>query len=153
MPEYLEATVDKFSFKVPTDRFYCREGLWVLWLQPRGDNRVRVGLTDYLQQRSGDATFLTVKPAGTRLEVGDDLAEFETIKVDITLASPVSGTIAIVNDALERSPEVVNQSPYDEGWLAEIEVTDWEATQATLLDASAYFTVMKTAAEEEASKL
>ena len=153
MAEYLEATVDKFTFKVPTDRFYCREGLWVLWLQPRGDNRVRVGLTDYLQQHSGDATFLTIKPAGTRVEVGDDLVEFETIKVGITLASPVSGTIAIVNDALELSPEVVNQSPYDKGWLAEIEVTNWEAAQSTLLDAGAYFAVMRAAAEEEANKL
>jgi glycine cleavage system H protein len=152
MVEYLEATVDKFTFKVPTDRLYCRDGLWVSWLEPRGGRHVRVGLTDYLQQHSGDTTFLTVKPAGTKLEVGDDLAEFETIKVDLTLASPVRGTIATINEALEQSPELVNQSPYDEGWLAEIDVTDWEAARATLLDASAYFAVMKTAAEEEARR-
>ena len=152
MPEYVETTVDKFTFKVATDRFYCTEGLWILWLQPQAGNRVRVGLTDYVQQHSGDVTFVTVKPAGTKLQIGDELADFETMKIVLTLASPVSGTIALVNDALDLNPELVNQSPYDKGWLAEIDVTDWEARRATLLDPNAYFAFMKAEAEEEARK-
>ncbi len=153
MSESLETTVDKFIFRVATDRLYCRDGLWVFWVQPQGGNRVRVGLTDYLQQRSGDTTFVTVKPAGTRLQVGDDLADLETIKVNIVLASPVSGTIETVNPALEPNPELVNQSPYDKGWLAEIEAINWEAERTLLLDATAYLSVMKSQAEEEAKKL
>jgi glycine cleavage system H protein len=153
MSEYLETTVDKFIFKVATDRLYCRDGLWVFWLQPQGGNRVRVGLTDYLQQHSGDTTFMTVKPVGTKLKVGDDLADFETIKVNITLASPVAGSIVAVNSALELHPELVNQSPYEEGWLAEIDATDWQTGRATLLDPKTYFDFMKGQAEEEAKKL
>ena len=153
MSEFLETTVDKFIFRVATDRLYCRDGLWVFWVQPQGGNRVRVGLTDYLQQRSGDTTFVTVKPAGTRLQVGDDLADLETIKVNIVLASPLSGTIVTVNPALEPNPELVNQSPYDKGWLAEIEAINWEAERTLLLDATAYLSVMKSQAEEEAKKL
>lgn len=57
MPEYLETTVDKFIFKVATDRLYTTEGVWILWVEPDGDGRVRVGLTDYLQQHGGDLTF------------------------------------------------------------------------------------------------
>jgi glycine cleavage system H protein len=152
MSEFLETTVDKFTFRVPTDRLYCREGLWVFWLQPQGGTRVRVGLTDYLQQHSGDTTFVTIKPAGTKLQAGEGLADYETIKVTITLASPVSGFVVTVNDTLELHPEFINQSPYDKGWLAEIEVADWEAGCTSLLDANAYFAVMKAQAEEEARK-
>jgi glycine cleavage system H protein len=152
MTECLVTTVDKFTFKVPVDRLYCREGLWVLWIQPQGGNRVRVGLTDYLQQLSGDMAFMTVKPAGTRLKVGDDLAVMETIKVTITLASPVSGAIVAANDALELNPELVNQSPYEKGWLAEIDTANWEADRASLLDPKAYFAIMKSRVEEEAKK-
>ena len=153
MSEFLATTVDKFTFRVATDRLYCRDGLWVFWIQPQEGNRVRVGLTDYLQQYSGDVAFVTVKPLGTKLEVGDDLADLETIKVNIALPSPVSGAIVGVNDALELNPEFVNQSPYEKGWLAEIEATDWEAGRAALLDPKAYFTIMKEQAEEEAKRL
>jgi glycine cleavage system H protein len=153
MSEFLATTVDKFTFRVATDRLYCRDGLWVFWIQPQEGNRVRVGLTDYLQQYSGDVAFVTVKPLGTKLEVGDDLADLETIKVNIALPSPVSGAIVGVNDALELNPEFVNQSPYEKGWLAEIEATDWEAERALLLDAKAYLAIMKSQAEEEAKKL
>ncbi len=152
MSEYLETTVDKFIFRVPTDRLYCRDGLWIFWLQPQSGNRVRVGLTDYLQQHSGDTTFVDVKPVGTELKVGEDLADFETMKTAFALASPVAGTIAAANNELEMHPELVNQSPYEKGWLAEIEVTDWESDRAALLDAKTYFAFMKAEAEEEARK-
>ena len=152
MSEFLETTVDKFTFRVATDRLYCRDGLWVFWIQPQGGNRVRVGMTDYLQQRSGDVTFVTIKPPGTKLQVGDDLADLETIKVNVVLASPVSGAIVAVNDALEPTPELVNQNPYEKGWLAEIDATDWEAERVSLLDATAYLAVMTSQAEEEAKK-
>jgi glycine cleavage system H protein len=152
MTEYLETTIDKFTFQVATDRLYCAEGLWVLPLRSEGTAQVRVGMTDFLQQRSGDAAFVTVKPAGTELEVGDDLADLESIKVTTTFASPVSGTIAAINEALDLGPELVNQSPYDQGWLAEIDATEWGAVRASLLDPAAYFVLMKAQAQEELEK-
>ncbi len=153
MPAFLETTLDKFTFRVVTDRLYGRDGLWVFWIQPQGGKRVRVGLTDYLQQHSGDVAFVTVKPPGTQLQVGDDLADLETVKVVLELASPVSGVIVAVNDALELNPEFVNQSPYEKGWLAEIDATDWEAGRASLLDAMTYFEVMQSQVQEELRKL
>ncbi len=153
MSEFLATTVDKLTLRVATDRLYSRDGLWVFWLEPRAGSRVRIGLTDYLQQHSGDVTFVTVKPVGTTLDIGSDLVDFETIKVTLVLASPVSGTIVAVNGALERSPELVNQSPYDQGWLVEIEASEWEARRTKLLDPDAYFALMKSQAEEEAKQL
>jgi glycine cleavage system H protein len=149
MSEFLETTVDKFTFRVATDRLYTREGLWVLRMEAEGGNRVRVGLTDFLQQRSGDVAFATVKAPGTRLEAGDDLADLETIKVVTSLPSPVGGEIVAANGALDLNPEVINQSPYEKGWLAEIEAPDREAERASLLDAEAYFAVMQAQIKEE----
>jgi len=148
MPEFLEVTVDKFTFKVATDRVYTREGVWAL---PAAD-RVRVGLSDFLQQRSGDIAFAEIKPVGTTLAVGDEVASIETIKVNVALSSPVSGKVIKVNPAMDSAPEAINQDPYGAGWLAVIAATDWEADRSRLLDAAAYFDVMESEVEEEAGK-
>ena len=148
MPEYLEATVDKFIFKVAKDRYYSSEGVWA---KPEGA-RVRIGLSDFLQQRSGDVAFAEVKPAGTAVALGDEIAIIETIKVNVSLASPVQGVVVDVNPAMTTTPEAVNQDPYGAGWLAEIDAPGWEADRVRLLDAEAYFSLMRGQAEEEAKK-
>jgi glycine cleavage system H protein len=151
MPEFLEKTVDKFTFRVATDRLYSPEGTWALW--PQGTpGRVRVGLTDFMQQRSGDVAFVSVKARGTRLAAGDDLAEMETIKVTLSLPAPVSGTVVEVNEALELNPEVLNQDPYGKGWLAVIEATRWDDERAGLLDPAGYFALMERQVEQELAK-
>jgi glycine cleavage system H protein len=148
MTEYLETTVDKFVFKVAADRFYHTAGVWAL---VSGD-RVRIGLSDFLQQRSGDIAFVEVRPVGTLLTAGDEAAAIETIKVNVSLPSPVSGKVALVNPLLQTAPEILNQDPYDAGWLCEIEASNWAADRAGLLDALAYFARMQREAEEEAKR-
>jgi glycine cleavage system H protein len=146
MSGYLETTSDKFTFRVATDRLYSPEGSWV---QPEGSSRVRIGITDFVQQRSGDVTFLTVKAPGTKVQVGEGFADLETVKVTQAIFTPVAGTIVEINKALDLTPEVVNKDPYGEGWLAVIEPGDWEADRAKLLDAQAYLSVMRSQIEEE----
>jgi glycine cleavage system H protein len=148
MPEFLETTVDKFIFKVAADRYYSREGLWA---QADGDH-IRIGLSDFLQQRSGDVAFAEVKPPDTAISAGDEIASIETIKVTISLTSPVTGRVAEVNPAMSTTPEAINQDPYGQGWLAVIEAADWEAGRSVLLDPQAYFNLMKGQAEEETKK-
>ena len=149
MADVLETTIDKLTFKVPTDRRYHRDGMWVFWLQPLDGARVRVGLTDYLQQHSGDLAFASVKPVGTRVGAGEELGEIETVKVNLSLPAPVSGTVVEVNPALELTPEVVNRDPYGDGWLAVLETTNLDAERGALLDPAAYLAAMKQQAEEE----
>lgn len=149
MPEFLELTVDKFTFKTATDRYYNSEGVWAL----AEGNRVRIGLSDFLQQRSGDVAFAEVKPEGTALAFSDEVAVIETIKADISLPSPVTGRVAEVNPAMEITPEAINQDPYGEGWLAVIEAEDWESDRARLLDPEGYFALVQEQAEEEMKKL
>lgn len=148
MPEMLETTVDKFTFQVAADRFYTEQGVWA---KPEG-GRVRVGVSDFLQQSNGDVAFAEVQPEGTRLARGVEIAVLETIKVDLELASPVEGVLAEINPQMDDAPETINSDPYGEGWIALVEPDDWEADRALLLDPQAYFTHMKQQAEEEAGK-
>jgi len=143
--ELLETTIDKFIFWVRQGCWYSPVGVWV---QPEG-SVARLGLSDFLQQRSGDIAFVNVRPIGTVIAVGDEFASLETMKVDLALDSPVSGTITAVNGRLVGSPELVNQDPYGEGWLALIELSDWEADRGALLNAEQYLEAMRAQALEE----
>jgi glycine cleavage system H protein len=152
MSEYLETAVDKFIFRVATDRLYSPDGVWVLWIEAQGKRQVRIGLTDYLQQLNGDVAFAHVKPVGTKLAIGDEFAELETIKANVSLLAPVSGTVVEVNPDLDLSPEIINEEPYGKGWLAMIDAADWQSDRAKLLDANAYLSTMRSRAEEELKK-
>jgi glycine cleavage system H protein len=143
--EMLELTVDKFTFRVPKNLYYNDAGVWV----KQESSVARLGLSDFAQQRSGDVAFVEVKPVGAALKPGDEFASVETIKVNLSLPSPVTGKIIEVNPALQDAPELINQDPYGKGWLAVVELTDWEGDRAKLLDADAYYALIKTQAEEE----
>jgi glycine cleavage system H protein len=144
--EYLKYTLDKFTFQVATDRYYNAEGVWA----KEENGQITVGLSDFLQQRSGDIAFADVAESATELRIGDEVASIETIKVDISLPSPVSGTVIETNPGMEMEPEVINEDPYGDGWLAIIKAADWLADQAQLLNPQAYFEHMVAEAEEEA---
>jgi len=148
MPEFLELTVDKFTFEVATDRLYSSEGMWA----KEEDGTVRVGLSDFFQQRNGDVAFAEITEEGSELEVDDEIAVIETIKVDISLPSPLAGTIVEVNPAMEMEPEKINFDPYGDGWLALVEPRDWRAAQGLLLTPQAYYERIKVEAEEEVQK-
>jgi glycine cleavage system H protein len=149
MADFLEFTLDKFTFKVATDRFYNPEGVWA---KAEG-SRVTVGVSDFFQQHNGDVAFAEVREVDTAVTTNDEFATIETIKVDVELPCPVSGTIAEVNEKLELEAEVINQDPYGEGWLAVITADDWAADQTNLMTPEAYFEHMKGQAQEEAAKL
>jgi glycine cleavage system H protein len=145
MAECLETVIDKFVFRVATDRFYSSEGVWAL----SEGNRVRVGVSDYVQQRNGDVAFAHVRPAGTKLLAGDELAELETIKATVSVLSPVAGQVVEVNPELELSPELVNQDAYGKGWLAIVDAADWATDRARLLDPQTYLSAIRAEAEKE----
>ncbi len=147
MDEFLEMTLDKFTFRVATDRLYSSQGVWA----KVESETVRIGLSDFLQQRSGDVAFAELKPPETHVAAGEEIAVIETIKVNISLDAPVSGTILEVNAMMATSPELINQDPYGEGWLALIKPSSWDADRTRLMDAQAYFELMQQQAKEESS--
>lgn len=146
--EYLEAQVDKFVFKVKRGCYYTKEGIWV-----QVENGVgRVGVSDFLQQKSGDVAFVNLPELSTTLKQGKEMGSIETIKADVTINSPVSGVIRETNRELEVKPELINEDPYGEGWLVLVEMSGFESDRKNLLTAEEYLTVMKSQAEEEAKK-
>lgn len=143
--EILEVTVDKFRFRFPSDLYYSDAGVWVRFEGPR----VRIGLTDYTQQRNGDVAFAEPKEVGTMVKGGEEVAVVETIKVNLSIPSPVAGKVVETNGDLFDSPELVNQDPYGKGWLAVLEVEGPEAAWAGLKMASEYMAQAKAQAEAE----
>lgn len=143
----LQLTLDKFTFSVPQDRQYTRDDCW---LMVAGDH-VRVGLTDFRQQASGDIAFVELPPAGLTVVQGEEMVAVETIKVTLAVPAPISGTISNTNAMLTTQPDLVNRDPYGDGWLVEMTIAVPEQMNA-LLEPSAYFRLMQEKAESERGK-
>jgi glycine cleavage system H protein len=108
------------------------------WARIEG-NRVVVGITDFAQEELGDVVFVELPEVGTSVEVAGTFGVVESVKAVSDLYAPVGGTIVEVNLTLEDRPELVNQSPYGEGWMIVIEMSSTEALQQ-LLSAEEYQT-------------
>ncbi len=141
----LKLTIDKFIFRFPKTLLYSEAGLWIR--QEHG--LLRIGISDFTQQRNGDITFATVTAAGTSLNVGDEIASIETVKVIFSLPSPMKGKIVEVNASLQDSPELMNQEPYGMGWMVVLQPEDLERDRATLMTAEAYSNLARQQAEAE----
>ena len=98
---------------------------------------MRIGITDYAQDSLGDVVFVQLPTLGDTVAAGDTLGEVESTKSVSDIYAPVGGTVVAVNDALDESPQLLNDDPFGEGWICEIEVND-AADLGGLLDAAAY---------------
>ncbi len=108
------------------------------WLRRDDDSdEALIGITDFAQQQVGDVVYLELPPNGTQLQAGQPFAEIESAKTVAELIAPVSGELIASNPALEQRPELVNESPYDEGWIARVRIADL-AQLERLLPANAY---------------
>jgi glycine cleavage system H protein len=143
--EMLQLTIDKFTFQFPADLRYTEAGIWIRI----EDQRARLGISDFIQQKSGDITFATVVPVGTPVSPDIEVGTIETVKANVSIFSPLRGTVVEVNSRLEYEAELINQDPYGQGWLAVIESSGWETDSAALLGAEAYQAVVKQQAEAE----
>lgn len=85
---------------------------------------VRIGITDYAQDHLTDVVYVELPAVGQRFEQGDEVAVVESVKSVSEIYAPVSGEVTAVNEELEDAPELVNESPYDDGWLLEMEIDD-----------------------------
>jgi len=106
------------------------------WLK-LDNNTAKVGITDHAQSELTDIVFVELPEVGKEVKKGEELCVVESVKSVSEIYSPVNGKIIKVNSDLEDSPETVNSSPYDDGWLVEIEVDDKSETDI-LLDADSY---------------
>lgn len=107
------------------------------WVRTTESGAVRVGITHYAQEALGDVVYVSLPEVGETVAVGDSCGEVESTKSVSDLYAPLAGTITVVNDALDATPELVNSAPYTEGWMYELELAE-DADTSALLDASAY---------------
>jgi len=108
------------EYSVLDDRLYTETHEWLL-LQ---DNVGIVGITDYAQDQLHDIVYVDLPELGKKVKKGEVMLEIESVKAVAEVYAPVSGEIIEVNDKLIDSPELINQSPYNEGWLAKIKLSD-----------------------------
>jgi glycine cleavage system H protein len=106
------------------------------WVKIMGDNAI-VGITDHAQSELTDIVFVELPEVGKEIKKDDELCVVESVKSVSEIYSPISGKISKVNKALEETPETINESPYEEGWLVEIEFTN-KSEIDNLLDANSY---------------
>lgn len=112
------------------------------WARDNGDGTVTVGISEHAQDALGDVVFVELPEVGARFEAGEEFGVVESVKAASDVYSPVGGEVSEVNSALEDSPETINESPYDKGWLIKLKVSD-SSELNTLLDAASYSKVVE----------
>jgi glycine cleavage system H protein len=115
----------------PEDLRYTKEHEWILVEGKTG----RVGITEYAQHALGDVVFVELPEVGTKLKIGESFGVVESVKAVSDVYSPCVGVVTAVNESLLDTPELINQDPYGEGWLIEVEV---EELDSELLNSDEY---------------
>ena len=119
---------------VPEELRYTSEHEWVRVLD---DGKVRVGITDYAQDALGDVVYVDLPDVGSTVAASDAVGELESTKSVSEMYAPVSGTVSAVNESLADNPQLLNEDPYGDGWLCDIEMSDAAQLDA-MMDAPAY---------------
>lgn len=123
---------------VREDLLYHKEHEWV---RAEG-TRAKVGISDFAQESLGDIVFLEMPKEGTKVGQGEEITEIESTKTTSILYAPIGGEIVAVNRELEERPELINDDPYGEGWIVEIEM-DKPKMLDPLMTASQYEAFLK----------
>ena len=106
------------------------------WIKIKDDIAV-VGITDHAQKELTDIVFVELPEMGKEVKKGNELCVIESVKSVSEIYAPMSGKIVKVNSKLDDSPEIINESPYDDGWLVELEISD-KSEVDSFLDAAEY---------------
>ena len=128
-----------YHLNLPDDLKYTKDHEWLKLL---GNDEALVGITDFAQQSLGDITYVEIPSDGDTFEAGASFGVVESVKAASDLYMPVDAEIVEGNQALEDAPEVVNQSPFEEGWIAKIKLTDPSQLE-TLMDSASYAEIAK----------
>jgi len=118
--------------EIPENLSYTEDHEWV---GPNEGDGVKVGITDYAQDSLSDVVFVELPNVGDTYQRGEVMAVAESVKAASDIYAPIAGKIIAVNDKLEESPELVNESPYGSGWMVVIEPSE---DMSALIDAESY---------------
>ena len=113
------------------------------WVKKENEGLARIGLTDYAQHQLSDIAYVELPEVGEEFAKGDEIAVVESVKSSAETFSPISGEIKEVNSELEDSPELINESPYEAGWLVLMTISN-EEEFSELMDPEAYSRYLNT---------
>jgi len=126
--------MDFQGYNVPEGLMYTKEHEWA----KEEGGVVRIGITDYAAKTLNDVVYVTPPKVNDRVEQTKTMGTVESIKAVSEVYAPISGTVTRVNSELDSHPELVNKSPYGEGWLVEVKPSSLATERKGLLDAKAY---------------
>jgi glycine cleavage system H protein len=128
------------EYDIPDDLLYTKEHEWARDVGPS----VRVGITDYAAKTLNDVVYVAPSKVNVKVIQFKSMGTVESIKAVSELYSPLSGTVTKVNTELDSHPELVNKSPYVEGWLVEVKAIDFASDRSRLLDVKQYASHLQT---------
>ena len=111
------------------------------WLKVQEDTAI-IGITDHAQAELTDIVFVELPEIGKEIKKGEELCVVESVKSVSEIYSPISGKVVDVNKKLDDSPEIINENPYDDGWLVKLEIKDKSEIDNSL-DAESYKKILK----------
>ncbi len=137
---------DKFIFRVPKDKgfFFNENDVWAYIVA----NKARIGVTDFVQQSLSDIMYFTPPAVGNEIGQFEEAGSIESGKAVFEIISPVSGTITAVNEKLLQTPELINENPYEQGWIVEMELSDFESDKDLLHEFEGYLPILKRKVDE-----
>ncbi|MFV0449214.1 MAG: glycine cleavage system protein GcvH [Vibrio sp.] len=107
------------------------------WVRDNGDGTVTIGISEHAQEMLGDVVFVELPEADTEIDAGDSFSLVESVKAASDIYAPVSGVVIEVNEELQDSPELINEEPYEGGWIVKVKMSD-PAELENLKDAEEY---------------
>jgi glycine cleavage system H protein len=134
------------SYDIPDGYSYTKDHEWA---QRKADGNVLIGITDYAAKMLHDIVYVTLPKAGEDLSRGSVLGQVESVKTVSDIYAPLSGKVLKSNDRLAKEPEIVSSSPYHNGWMVEVEASNFENESRELLNGEEYRKYILELAEKE----
>ena len=107
------------------------------WVRDNGDGTATIGISEHAQEMLGDVVFVDLPEVEAEIDAGDSFSLVESVKAASDIYAPITGTIVEINEDLEDSPELINEEPYEGGWIVKVKMTD-AAELDNLKDADEY---------------
>jgi glycine cleavage system H protein len=137
---YKEFSFGNYTFRVPASGYFFNNR--DCWARIVGD-RAKVGAADFVQQNAGEVRSFDLPPVGVEYLASDDICTLVAAKTTIDIVSPVSGRLVAVNQELIENPGLMNEDPYERGWVVELELTDIDEDIELLMDCEQYYDIAK----------
>jgi glycine cleavage system H protein len=133
------------GYKIIENLLYSKDHLWI----KIENNKAKIGITDYIQKNLHDIVYIELPEINSKIYKGKQIALIESIKTVSEIHSPLTGKIIKINEELKSKPELINESPYENGWIAIIEPTNFEKEKNDFLNFEKYIEYLRKIIEKE----